>query len=481
MQRQDALQRLATGAAQAPHGAPAPEPTQPSPVATRRNGRRWGMVVGAVVALAVVVGLVARFGPWRLGGAGGTPAAALTARIISVTGKTGLYCPSAPVWSPDSAYIAVVGQTTPAESQSNCPQYNTLTYVWSQSIVATGSANTYAVAEFDAKSGALIQKTTLPDTFKTLCAGSPVCSVDDVAPAAPSWSPDGKDIAVAAIELVTYPGADGATVSQPRAMLSLVPARKGGAIRTLVAAGRAIAESASGNIPLSDLYSPPLFEWDLTSGAGSYTDIPAESGTHTMPFAPSYRMDTSGAVAGLSDAAPHTATPWTYAAINISGTAPVVSLDASQWMWSADGRFVVPNLDVGAYLDVPPLTGTPAPNNLVGFADPTVIAPPTPAIAALVKSAVASHQGAYVALNPSGDRIATFMCEQDSGAGKIAVLAVASGATLKSASYQFPTDTASLGCAGDAEAITWSPDGAHIASADIQDGQIIIWRAPAAA
>jgi hypothetical protein len=445
----------------------------------RRTRPRWLLpLVAGVLLVALAAGAVV----WLAPGLRGSKAAnALTTHVITLPASANLYCPSTPAWSADGKDIAVIAQTTAPPDQSACSTYGSIVNNTPFAGSSLFTSWPYAVAVLDATTDKLLHSFSVPDPTPTLCTGLNSCSMEIAPPASLSWSPDGKSIAVYLDRLVSYSGPSGQQFGQERGALEVVSADGSSKTRVLLATGR--AKVATNNVKTSDLYSPPLFAWDLTTGAGSYTDIHEAAGFFTIPYAPAYQISGAGQITPLSAPTAGALSPWSFGALQINGKmggAPNVQLNANLWAWSADGRYVVPNLETNAYLNIPGLTVAPSPN-LPGFYDPPFIAPPDAATAALAHEVATRDVSAYVARDPHGARLASFICEADTQYGKLTLRATATGKTLMSATYQFPTLASSLGCPGDAEAIVWAPDGTRIAMTDVQDKQIVIWRIPASA
>ena len=109
------------------------------------------------------------------------------------------------------------------------------------------------------------------------------------------------------------------------------------------------------------------------------------------------------------------------------------------------------------------------------------VTPPDAAAAATLREITPQNAVIYVARDPRGARLASFACQPNVSIGKLTIRSTATGKTLVTAQYTFPTVSTSYGCPGDAEAINWSPDGSRVAMIDSLDNQIIIWQIPAQA
>ncbi len=281
---------------------------------------------------------------------------------------------------------------------------------------------------------------------------------------------------------VQYPGPSGQTFDQQRGALDIMRVDGTGASRALAAYGRATI--VTNNILAVNLYSSPLFVWDLTTGAATYSDIHEAAGSETIAYAPAFQIGAAGQLTVLIAPTADAVAPWSYGALSVSGGInepyPNVLLQSSVWAWSADGRYVLPNVDTTAYLNVAKVTSNAQPG-FQGTYTPPFVAPPDAATVALVREMIPRKAATYVARDPHGARLASYTCAADGDTGKLTIRATASGATLATTIYQFPTLSTSFGCPGDAEAIDWSPDGSRIAMTDIQDNQIVLWQVPAGA
>jgi hypothetical protein len=76
---------------------------------------------------------------------------------------------------------------------------------------------------------------------------------------------------------------------------------------------------------------------------------------------------------------------------------PNVQFVGSQWAWSSDGRYVIPNLATDAYLNVPRVTFNPGAVMEQGFYQPPFVAAPNIAASAAVRDIVKARAGIYLA------------------------------------------------------------------------------------
>lgn len=483
--RLEALRDLAHGADASQTSAP------PAAVATGvmvalkpmpRRGRRIALV-GAVAALALigVVGLFAR-GALTARSSDHIGPSTLRSRVITLPASASLYCPSTPAWSPDGKYIAVMAQTLEPGDQGHCPFYGDIVsanLLQEYSFSFPGWSTVMVV--IDASTGAILRRILVPDPDPALCADASHCSIGLAMPTSLSWSPDGASIAVYTDQDIDYYTSSGQEFNQHRAVLDIMRA-DGSGLRTLVARGR--DQATTNDIKTANLYSPPLFEWDLSDGAGSFTDMREAAGEFTVSYAPAYQLSADGKISALTAHTPNTASPWRHGALqldsNVHNPDPNVQLVGSQWAWSSDGRYVIPNLVTDAYLNVPQVTYNPGAVMMQGMYQPPFVAPPNVAASAAVRDVVWARAGIYLALDPYGKRLASFACQQDGDTGLLTVRASGAAQPVAISVYSFPLVGTSLACPGDVTPIVWSPDGSRIAMSDIQDGQIVMWQAPSA-
>lgn len=436
--------------------------------------RRWVALVSACVIVLLVIGVVVG-AILRQGAPGSHTAPALVSKAYSLAP---LSCPSTPAWSPDGKTLALL--VTPQANLSGCHALNIVTDIARTD--ASGSSDStsgpppdvFAIAIVDAATGHVTRTITLPALSQTvLCAGSDPCSITTVSPISVSWSPDGHS--VAAFFDYTYFFSDNIH-AQERGALIVARADGSGVPRLLIADGRVRANQTPNDYKLGLIWSAPRFTWNLTTGAGSYSDIHMGL-SFTTRFAPGYRLAADGALSLEQQTRAGDLSPWDEGALldtQVSGVpTPVYSYQVSQWLWSADGRYVTPNLDTAAYITFPGVTGAPPPDIPRIVNEPSV-SPPDAATSQSMQAAARQSVSAALARSPDGKLLATYMCGVS--AGELTIRAVASGATLAQTNYTYPLTSNSLGCSGDIGAITWSPDGARIASVDAPEGQIIIWQ-----
>ena len=472
-----------------PNLAPVPRTSIQRGSSMRAFWQRWGSFSLVIVAAVVIFGLVAGailkntsspFSP--------KPPPALTvSKVISLQTAGTLACPSTPVWSPDGkqvAVVALVGATS--NSCYSAPQIQQADGSIINSGTSSGSQSSgFAVAIFDTTTGHAIHTIKLPElTMSLLCAGANPCVANGLSdqvyvqtPALQSigWSPDGRTIGVFFTYFFNY----GDFIHyENRGALIVVPVTGSGAPRAFIAKARVVG-FADGAVDVNKTYSPPRFTWDLTTGAGSYTDIHQGEYPWTAPFSESYLLDDTGALTLAHQWRTGDASPWNAGVFNMVGpqgaSQPTVSYQSSQWLWSADSRYVSPNLNVSAYLVLPGVTVAPPPDTIGSVITAPNLTPPDAATTQAVKAAVSAHVGAALARNPSHTLLADYLCAPN-GDGQLTIRSGAAGKMLAQTNYSYPLTSTSLGCKGDIGSILWSPDGAHIASVDGPDGQIILWQ-----
>lgn len=475
-QRLDALRGLAREAAPVTSDAP---PALPTARPLRNGWRRWLAPVSALVIILLIVGVVVgailrQGGLWPLG-QHTRPAPALTSKAYSLGPNS---CPSTPTWSPDGKSLALL--VTPQPNLSTCfSTYSITSIAQINPAVNGGESNdttpNYAILILDAATGHITRTIALPTiTAEILCMNASVCSIQSASPVSVGWSPDGKT--VAAFFTYVYDYSDNIR-SQNGGVLIVVPADGSGAPRLFLAQGRVRYSQNASSVSLDQVWGPDRFTWNLTTGAATSASVHRAQFVGTTPFAPGYQLGADGALTLDQQAQAGARSPWQEGVLlDTQGpgvSTPVYSWQASQWLWSADGRYVTPNLDTGAYISVPGVTGAP-PAPSPGLIGETTASPPDAATNQSVKAVAKLGVSAALARNPDGKLLATYNCGVSTG--ELAIRAVASGATVAHANYTYPLTNSSLGCSGDISAITWSPDGARIATVDAPDSQLIIWR-----
>ncbi|MGH2501377.1 MAG: hypothetical protein ACRDID_02565, partial [Ktedonobacterales bacterium] len=449
--------------------------------------RRWRapvlVIVAAVVILGVVIGAILQNSGLRLGP---KPPPALVSKVISLSAAGALSCPSAPVWSPDGKQLAVIAVV--GASPNGCFPYSDVTNIQQSNngeTTTNGPApDKFAIVIFDASSGHAIRTIALPElTNSVLCLPHETCKANAMPPQLSSpavqslgWSPDGRSIAA----FIIYSYSDVAqTYNQHRGLLIVAAADGGSDPRALIALGRVQLDIPnSPSLRPTDFYSPPRFTWDLTSGSSTYSDIQRGQWPATVPLAGGYRLGANGALAVDQQAQTGDSSPWRQGVLDVytaqGATHSTVRYQTSQWLWSPDSRYALPNVDLGIYLTIPGITVTPPPDNSGLIPEPTVV-PADAALNQAIRAAVSAHSNVGLARNPDGKLLATWDCAPN-GVGRLTIRQVASGKTLAQASHSYPLTSTSLGCTGDLSPIAWSPDGAHIATSDGPDGQIIVWQ-----
>jgi len=439
--------------------------------------------VGALAVVLVVVGVVVgailrQSGLTSFGRSAAPPA--LVGKAYTLQGAGSLSCFSAPVWSPDGKRLAVVAAVQAATD--SCFLANTMMNISQPDSVGVSQTNglppdTFAIAIVDAATGHVTRTVKLPKLSNSaLCARDPQCQYASPAWESVGWSPDGRSVAAFFTYTFLYQPTRGSAYTQERGVLIVAPVDGSSAPRLLIGKGRIQPEQNTGHIDLNAIYSAPRFTWNLATGVATPSDIHRSASPFTTPFATGYQLGADGALAVDQQPQAGDVSPWRVGVLlltNTNAATPLYSYQTSQWLWSADGRFALPNLDTGAYVSIPGVTAQP-PANTSGLAGEATVSPPDAAIFASVRAVAALRHSAALARNPDGKLLATYGC--GASAGELTIRNVASGATLAHTSYSYPLTSFSLGCVGDIEPIAWSPDGARIATTDGVDGQIIIWR-----
>jgi hypothetical protein len=473
------------GAESAPSAAPAQPGALPKVADHAKRRTRLYAVAVAVLIVALASGGVA----WLALGSQRARSAKVMHPLepfaITLPSGAGVYCPSQPAWSPDGKYLAVMATTSQPGGIGRCrPCDDLVSNLTAQGVEDAGYEGPFAwgvtVIVLDARTGAIVRRLEPTDPTGALCAGASHCVEGLAAPSSLTWSPDGASVLLFTMAQVELDEPNGQTFSQYRGALEIMRADgQGGARLLTMFARKTIIQN---NILAVNLYSTPLFVFDLAMGSGRYRDVHEQAGAESVSYAPAYQIGPTGQVSALAAAQPGAISPWTYGALShngdYAGGLPSSLLQASQWGWLADGRYVVPAIMTTAYTKIDQVTSG-APADFPGAYNPPFVAPPDAATAAVEREVAPRKLTAYVARDPSGARLASFSCQPDGTTGKLTIRASATGKIVATTLYPFPTLASSLGCPGDAEALNWSPDGPRVAITDNQDNQIIIWRIPA--
>ena len=492
-QRLDSLHAL-VGQAERPASAEPATPATPAAlpqlaIGRRAPVRRWRAsaltIVAALVVVGVVIGAILRqSGSAPFGHGAARPAPALVGKAYALQGAGPLSCPSNPAWSPNGKQIVILALAqAPTGGCSLANQINQITNIAQAdyqvngdgSSTSSGPGDIFAIVILDAATGHVVRIVKLPElTGSVLCEGADSCGAESASPESVGWSPNGQMVAAFFTYHVTYANS---TLWQQRGILVTAPANGSRAPRLLIAKGRVLAYSTGAPISSATVYSLPRFVWDLSTGVGAFADIHrAEDTEFTTPFAQGYQLGTDGALRLDQQPQPGDVSPWRAGSLVLRAgvtAGPVTyAYQTSQWLWSSDGRFVLPNLDAGAYVILPGVT-TALPADTSGLTRNPTIAPPDVATRQSIEAVAPQRQTAALARNPDGKLLATYSCGDSAGA--LTIRAATSGQTLAQNSYTYPLTSTSLGCAGGISPIAWSPDGAYIASTDAPDGQIIVW------
>ncbi len=493
-QRLAALRKLAGATPQSVNEAAPSAPSEPAP------GQTFGARAGEVAApsarrgrTALLVGLVAlvilggggatlRLRGMSIGQPGARTSPTLVVKALSLSGVAGIYCSSAPAWSPNGKQLAVVGQINP--QTDSCAPYNTqiaLAQLSGGSVpyVTSNQSDGYALVILDSASGHVMQRITAPPLSReSLCDHQQNCFAIQPAMQSLAWSPDGRSVAV----FFTYALIDGAQQQDIQPCGGLFITQVGGASaapRLLLALGPQ-QPMIAGKLPdLINQLVAQRFTWNLATGAALVSAIPGgqtvAQSLDTTPFAPAYQWNNAGQLVAAS--APTTpsrdmVTPWRSGAVGprLSADTPAL-FRTSQWLWSPDGQFITPNLDTSAYVSV----ASAAPPTTAGGYTPPLVSAPDAALSAAITSSLSSPVGVELAQSPDGALLASYACTP-ADVGQLIIRATKSDTPLAQTNYTYPSSDFSLGCHGDIDALIWSPDGAHIAIDDEQNGQIIVWQ-----
>ncbi|HEX8731573.1 MAG TPA: hypothetical protein VF725_05880 [Ktedonobacterales bacterium] len=481
--------RAAPQSADAPNAPDAPDALMDElDDADRSGGRRWRLALAVGLAALLVVALGTGYALRRGSTAHAiTTAPTLTARTFSMSAAGGVFCTTTPAWAPDSQRFAVLGQTN--RPQDSCEPYNSQVSIAQLSggqnvpYVSVNQAEGYALVIFDSAHGAVTQRITLPTPDSaTLCGAWKGCSIAGLAPQSLAWTPDGHTVAV----FFTY-----ATLSSaaPQSMrenggLALFPVGVANAQpRLLLAAGPAqpAAAGGSGVSPLVGLVAQ-RFTWNISTGVGTATAIPQAPtqalSTDTIAFAPAWQWSAGGALSPVS--APATGatggsiSPWASGVVGLRQIATTPALyRTSQWVWSSDGKYVIPNLATSVYLRLPGAQVPAAPSSSYW---PASAEAPDTATSAAIAAGQPSSAGVALARSPDGALLAAYSCASNPQIAKLSISASKTADPVAQATYTYPYSLYSLACTGDIDTPVWSPNGQRLAVGDEQDAQVTVWR-----
>ena len=451
--------------------------------------RRWliPLIEGSlVVTLAIIA--VAHFAPGLFGSKAANTSRQLTPIVFTLPASAKVYCPSMPAWSPDGKYIALMARSFLPGGQGNCAYGDQVSGMAKQELNNNFSSNSLISGPMkalvlDAKTGGVVRQLPLVDLTGLLCKGTSYCDTNGITPVSLSWTPDGASVVLFSTLNVDLTGQDGQGYSQTRGVLEVMRADGTQITRALVGYGRATSSATGpgGGILPANIYSPPLFTWDLISGSTGYTDIHEAGGFETVDYAPDFQVGPEGQLTPVSGVSAGAITPWSYGVLwgphDASGPGSNTVFRSSVWAWSADGRFVVPNVVTTVNLKQQKGAANSQPG-YPGAYNPPFVSPPDAATEAVLGEITPSLDVIYIARDPQGARLASFACQPNVGVGVLTIRATVTGKVLLTIHYTFPTISTSYGCPGDAEAINWAPDGSRVAMTDVLDNQIVIWRIP---
>lgn len=401
----------------------------------------------------------------------------LTAKIVTLGDQDKLYCPMDAVWSPDGKQIAVFTQTSSSLGDCDSLRFGSL----DDSIFSTPGPY-HAIGVIDAASGQLIK--TLPFTLPSLtklCGGpcptnqgKPIIQTEYSGLNALSWSPDGKTIGF----FFTYQtplSRGGVNGVEFYGSLQLIPTNGAGVVRTFVKKAY-LQPGPDKPYPIKLWHGPPVYTWNLTTGAGSYAAMPGEVSNVTTAFAPAYRWTASRQITPQSGAVAASFSPWSggeLAAFN--ETSQVLLYTANLWRWSPDGQYVAPNMTTQAFMRALGIIEQ-APNLGSGYYTPPLVASPDAAMSAYLSEVSKPNMTAQVAWSPNGKLFAGLACQNGSDSARLTVRRTSDGDGNLSATFIYPPSPNSHGCDGDMQTVAWSADNATLASCDATENEIIFWR-----
>ena len=267
-----------------------------------QSRRRWiiPLVAGVlIVALAAVV--VAWFAPGLRGSGAANMPHPLTPIVFTLPTSAAVYCPSMPGWSPDGKYIAVMARVFQPGGQGNCSYGDLVSNMANRELTNPGPSSgvlggPMTVLVLDAKTGAFVRQLKPIDLAGMLCKATSYCAAHFIMPVSLSWTLDGASVLLFSTVNVELTGPDGQGYTQTRGALEIMRADGTATTRALVAYGRetSTATDAGGGILPVNMYSAPLFTWDLTTGSASYTDIHEAAGVETVDYASSFQVGSTG-------------------------------------------------------------------------------------------------------------------------------------------------------------------------------------------
>ncbi|WIG59282.1 MAG: hypothetical protein OJF49_002029 [Ktedonobacterales bacterium] len=393
--------------------------------------RRSLAVLGATV---ILVALFGAFFYTRIQSSPPRPNATTTNPALRLTPRAGLACISAPAWSPNGQFIAIIG------TRQNCASLNGDTPDATQALVIFDAAATP------------IRQIPLAPFLPSAPFGDCTASHLALCYSQLLWSPDNQTVAMQ----FTTTSPDSA--QQPIYNLLLVQAD--GSHATII----------HGNpTPLATSPASATWAlWDLHAHSQRFIAEPTtaqslswQSGGNLVAA----RSSTSGSPASAvgNPAGGASFTPWQPGLLEASNP---TTFSADYWAWSPDGRYLATNLAANFEIT----TNASAQSTPVSGVGYTVSAPRDAALAALIADLQAHQIGggnsAQIAWDTTGNYLLAARCAQ-TGVASLSVYATASGKSLATASV------AGSNCTSTMFNLSWSPDSHHILLAS--NSGILLW------
>lgn len=444
--------------------------------ASPKQGPLWVSIISVALIVAAVIGALAATQRLTFSIFGSPVANVLSSRLsIATDASAGILAPQGASFSPDGAYIAVVGVYTPCQqASSELPRCG------------------HGLAIYDGRTGDIIQVspiepiigvTTPPD------ASTPTHGSDGyVALTSLGWSPDSASFAL------IYTVFDTPTPTSPDFMLD-----SGLMLINPLSGVTRIVRGDSGYFSAFGAAAGAHPVWRLDNGAETLDVAPAPGiiyawGRDGLPYATQpvrSSLDTLPPTAGsrYPVGQPDGAPPFTLwqPGTLIGGGSAGVGADQSVFVatfptWSAKGDHLG-LLTVGATLPTP-IRAQAAISANSGVSAPTVdlpamlpAIPPRDSALTHLQEAVGEYGWADIAWNPTGTALASVVCFAQRGQ-TLEVRDTASGAVIGSAALNLAKSDP--GCRDNANAnlrLMWSPDGQRLLVSDRDAAALTIWTA----
>ncbi|WIG59283.1 MAG: hypothetical protein OJF49_002030 [Ktedonobacterales bacterium] len=363
----------------------------------------------------------------------------------------GISCGSAPAWSPDGRYFAIVGTTTGCGYITHAPD------------------PAEQVAIFAGTTSKLVRRILLTRFLPSVPYGSCHTELGAVGLCfdAPLWSPDGQSLAV---------------------LFLTEPQLSETAVENLLIVH---ADGSSGQT-IAGMLEPPTVEqqppfvralWDLQAHTQHYATVPSAfalaqtltwSQGGTLTANPASSTNPPPPIGIPSGGA--TFSPWQpgYLETDVDQSSSRQTLFTTSFRaWSPDGRYLATRVAVEMLLSGPG-SNPPTPGPNAGY---SIRAPRDAALSALVQAqqaqaAAGSAVDAYIAWDTTGAYLASASCATPTSL-QLTLYATATGTRLASATLSTTKETDT--CDGLRLSASWSPTGHTVLVTSIDTGGMFLW------